>query len=63
MTGKRIVFTPSVLSLSRDGLVVTSDMIQAVYGVEVIVRQDAEAGMYLIPIGVGASVHLQAQGV
>lgn len=36
--------------------VVTSELIQAVYGVEVAVRQDDEAGMYLIPLGVGVGV-------
>jgi iron complex transport system ATP-binding protein len=35
--------------------VVTSELIQAVYDVEVVIKQDDEAGMYLIPIGVGAS--------
>ncbi|MGQ4681027.1 ABC transporter ATP-binding protein [Paenibacillus polymyxa] len=41
--------------------VVTSELIQAVYGVKVVIRQDEEAGMYLIPIGVGDSEHLHAQ--
>ncbi|MEC4567428.1 ABC transporter ATP-binding protein [Paenibacillus sp. CMAA1739] len=41
--------------------VVTSELIQEVYGVKVVIRQDDEAGMYLIPIGVGASGHLHVQ--
>ncbi|TQR96966.1 ABC transporter ATP-binding protein [Paenibacillus ottowii] len=41
--------------------VVTPELIQEVYGVKVAIRQDDEAGMYLIPIGVGASGHLHVQ--
>lgn len=32
---------------------ITRDLIRDIYGVEVLVRHDAEAGLHLIPIGVG----------
>jgi iron complex transport system ATP-binding protein len=35
--------------------VVTSELIQTVYDVEVVIKQDDEVGMYLIPLGVGVS--------
>ncbi|WP_161594324.1 hypothetical protein [Paenibacillus sp. CFBP13512] len=48
--GKRVY---SVISSGVPSDMITHDLIRDIYGVEVLVRHDAEAGLHLIPIGVG----------